>query len=142
MKVLFVGGEASPFSKTGGLGDVLGSLPKALVQEGIDARVVVPKHKITKDKFGEKLEFLTSYRVPVAYKEEYVGIETMEYEGVTFYFVDNEYYFGYRETLYGHYDDGERYGFFNDAVLKMLAWYIALKWLANRINSYHVTSKL
>jgi starch synthase len=120
LKVLFVGGEASPFSKTGGLGDVLGSLPKALVQEGIDARVVVPKHKITKDKFQKEMEFLTSYRVQVAYKEEYAGIETMVYEGVTFYFIDNEYYFGYRDTLYGHYDDGERYGFFNDAVLKML----------------------
>jgi len=121
LKVLFVGGEASPFSKTGGLGDVLGSLPKALLQEGIDARVVVPKHKVTKEKFGKEFTFLTSFRVPVAYKEEYVGVETVVHEGVTFYFIDNEYYFGYRDTLYGHYDDGERYGFFNDAVLKMLA---------------------
>lgn len=120
MKVLFVGGEASPFSKTGGLGDVLGSLPKALKELGIDARVVLPKHKITKDKFQDQLEFVADYRVPVGYKEEYCGIETLTHDGVIFYFVDNEYYFGYRDTLYGHYDDGERYGFFNDAVLKML----------------------
>jgi starch synthase len=120
MKVLFVGGEASPFSKTGGLGDVLGSLPKALVQEGIDARVVVPKHMSTKEKFQDQLTFIDDFRVPVAYKQEYAGIETMKKDGVTFYFIDNEYYFGYRDTLYGHYDDGERYGFFNDAVLRML----------------------
>jgi len=120
MKVLFVGGEATPFSKTGGLGDVLGSLPKALKGLGIDARVVLPKHKITKQKFQDQLEFLTDFRVPVGYKEEYAGIETITYEGVIFYFIDNEYYFGYRDGLYGHYDDGERYGFFNDAVLKML----------------------
>lgn len=120
MKVLFVGGEASPFSKTGGLGDVLGSLPKALVAEGVDARVVIPKHKKTKEKFQKQLTYVTDFRVPVAYKEEYAGVETMELDGVTFYFIDNEYYFGYRDTLYGHYDDGERYGFFNDAVLRML----------------------
>lgn len=120
MKVLFVGGEASPFSKTGGLGDVLGSLPKSLKKLGIDARVVLPKHKITKKKFQDQLEFLTDFRVPVGYKEEYAGVETITYDGVIFYFIDNEYYFGYRDGLYGHYDDGERYGYFNDAVLKML----------------------
>jgi len=126
LKVLFVGGEATPFSKTGGLGDVLGSLPKALKGLGIDARVVLPKHKVTKDKFDDQLKEVCNYRVKVGYKEEYVGIETLVHEGVTFYFVDNEYYFGYRDTLYGHYDDGERYGYFNDAVLKMLThldWY-------------------
>jgi starch synthase len=120
MKVLFVGSEATPFSKTGGLGDVLGSLPKALVGQGIDARVVLPKHKITKDKFNDQLEHIANFKVQVGYKEEYVGIEKMEYDTVVFYFVDNEYYFGYRDTLYGHYDDGERYGYFNNAVLKML----------------------
>jgi starch synthase len=126
LKVLFVGGEATPFSKTGGLGDVLGSLPKALKGLGIDARVVLPKHKITKEKFQDQLTFIGDYRVPVGYKEEYAGIETITYDGVEFYFIDNEYYFGYRDGLYGHYDDGERYGFFNDAVLKMLPeidWY-------------------
>ena len=120
MKILFVGSEATPFSKTGGLADVLGSLPKELSKLGIDTRVVLPKHMWTKEKFNEKLTPLCNFRVTVGPKEEYAGIETLEYEGVRFYFIDNEYYFGYRNTLYGHYDDGERYGFFNNAVIKML----------------------
>ncbi|QMS85817.1 glycogen synthase GlgA [Candidatus Xianfuyuplasma coldseepsis] len=121
MKVLFVGSEATPFSKTGGLADVLGSLPKALTSLGVDARVVVPKHMWTKEKYHDLLEPVCHYRVVVGPKKEYAGIEKTVYDGVTFYFVDNEYYFGYRNTLYGHYDDGERYGFFNNAVLQMLA---------------------
>ncbi len=120
MKVLFVGSEAIPFSKTGGLADVLGALPKALVHQGVDARVVVPKHMWTKEKFNDLLEPVCHFRVPVGPKNEYAGIEKTVYDGVTFYFIDNEYYFGYRNTLYGHYDDGERYGYFNNAVLKML----------------------
>lgn len=120
MKILFVGSEATPFSKTGGLGDVLGSLPKELVKLGIDARVVLPKHKITKETFADKFKQLAHFRVDVNKKKEYAGIETIQYQNVTFYFVDNEYYFGYRNTLYGHYDDGERYGFFNNAVLQMI----------------------
>jgi starch synthase len=120
MKILFVGSEATPFSKTGGLADVLGALPKALINQGIDARVVLPKHGITKNKFEDQLEYLTHYRIPVSNKNEYAGVQKIVHEGVTFYFIDNEYYFGYRDTLYGHYDDGERYGFYNNAVLKML----------------------
>ncbi len=120
MKVLFVAGEALPFSKTGGLGDVMGALPKELLRQGVDARVVVPKHKVTKDKFHDQMIPLTSFRVRVKDKEEYAGVEMIVLNGVTFYFIDNEYYFGYRDTLYGHYDDGERYGFFNNAVVRML----------------------
>ena len=120
MKVLLVGSEATPFSKTGGLADVLGSLPKELNKLGVDARVVLPKHMWTKEKFNDLLSPVCSYRVSVGPKEEYAGIETTELEGVTFYFIDNEYYFGYRNTLYGHYDDGERYGFYCNAVLMML----------------------
>lgn len=126
MKILLVGSEATPFSKTGGLADVLGSLPKALVELGVDARVVLPKHMWTKEKFQDQLSFIDHFNVSVHTKQEYAGIETTVLDGVTFYFIDNEYYFGYRNTLYGHYDDGERYGFFNNAVLKMLdqlAWY-------------------
>lgn len=119
MKILFVGSEATPFSKTGGLADVLGSLPKELVNLGIDARVVLPKHGITKEKFNDQLNPLCNYTVTVGSKEEYCGIESIILDGVTYYFIDNEYYFGYRDTLYGHYDDGERYGFFNNAVMKM-----------------------
>lgn len=120
MKVLFVGSEATPFSKTGGLADVLGSLPKELVKLGIDARVVLPKHGVTKAKFHDQLTPVCHFKVNVGPKKEYAGVEMMEYDGVTFYFIDNEYYFGYRDTLYGHYDDGERYGFFDNAVLLML----------------------
>jgi len=120
MKVLFVGSEAIPFSKTGGLADVLGALPKELKKLGIDTRVVLPKHGITKDKFNDLMVPLCKYKVQVGKKKEYCGIESIELDGVIFYFVDNEYYFGYRDTLYGHYDDGERYGFYNNAVLKML----------------------
>ena len=120
MKILFVAGEALPFSKTGGLGDVIGALPKELVRLGIDARVVIPKHKMTKDNWNDQLEKITDFRVPIKNKEEYAGIEYLVHEGVTFYFVDNEYYFGYRDSLYGHFDDGERFGFFNHAVLMMM----------------------
>lgn len=119
MKVLFVGSEAVPFAKTGGLGDVLGALPKALLELDVDARVILPKHGVIKNKFHDQLTPLTNFYIPVGDKKEYVGIETLDYDGVTFYFVDNEYYFGYRDTLYGHYDDGERYGYFNNAVLAM-----------------------
>lgn len=131
MKILLVGSEATPFSKTGGLADVLGSLPKELVALGLDARVVLPKHMWTKEKFNDRLKPLTQFRVPVADKMEYAGIETTVEDGVTFYFVDNEYYFGYRNTLYGHYDDGERYGYFNHAVLMMLA---AINWYPDLIH--------
>ena len=120
MKILLAGSEATPFSKTGGLADVLGSLPKELVQLGIDARVVLPKHMWTKEKFNDLLEPVCHFRVPVGPKKEYAGVEKTVYDNVTFYFIDNEYYFGYRNTLYGHYDDGERYGFFNNAILMML----------------------
>ncbi|AIO19165.1 Glycogen synthase [Candidatus Izimaplasma bacterium HR1] len=120
MKILLVGSEATPFSKTGGLADVLGSLPKELNRLDMDARVVLPKHMWTKEKFNDKLVPVCNFRVSVGPKEEYAGIETTELDGVTFYFVDNEYYFGYRNTLYGHYDDGERFGYYCNAVLMML----------------------
>lgn len=120
MKILFVGSEAVPFSKTGGLADVLGALPKELVKKGIDARVMLPKHGVTKNKFASEMTKLTDFSVNVGSKKEYAGIEYIKLDGVTYYFVDNEYYFGLRETLYGHYDDGERYGFFCNAVLKSL----------------------
>ncbi len=120
MKILLVGSEATPFSKTGGLADVLGALPKELNSLGADARVVLPKHMWTKEKFNDKLLPVCNFRVSVGPKEEYAGVEMTELEGVTFYFIDNEYYFGYRNTLYGHYDDGERYGYYDNAVLQML----------------------
>lgn len=131
MKLLIVGSEAVPFSKTGGLADVLGALPKELVRLGHDARVVLPKHMWTKEKFQDQLESIGDYRVDVNDKKEYAGIETTVLDGVQFYFIDNEYYFGYRNSLYGHYDDGERYGFFNNAVLMMLDF---LDWIPDIIH--------
>lgn len=120
MKVLFVAGEALPFSKTGGLGDVAGALPKELFALGVEISVVVPNYMVTKEKFKDKMEHVTHFNVLVKDKLEYAGIEKIVLDGVTFYFVDNEYYFGYRDSLYGHYDDGERFGFFNNAILIML----------------------
>jgi starch synthase len=120
MKILLVGSEATPFSKTGGLADVLGALPKELRALGLDARVVLPKHMWTKEKFEDQLTQVCDFRVSVGPKQEYAGVQLIDHEGVPFYFIDNEYYFGYRNTLYGHYDDGERYGFFDNAVLAML----------------------
>ncbi len=120
MRLLFVGSEATPFAKTGGLADVLGSLPQALAKRGHEVSLVLPKHRIIKEKFQKKLTFVKKYRIKVHTKDEYVGIETLDHQGIKVYFIDNEYYFGYRERLYGDYDDGERYSFFNQAVVQML----------------------
>ncbi len=122
MKIMFIGSEATPFSKTGGLADVLGSLPYALHQMGHDITIVLPKHKVTKDKFEEKLTVEHTTTVPVKDKKEFVGYEILLHHGVKVVFVDNEYYFGYRENLYGDYDDGERYGYFSQAVVRYLKY--------------------
>lgn len=118
-KVLFVASEAAPFIKTGGLGDVMGALPKTLVQKGIDARVIIPKYQKIKHEFVKDFKFLKWITVPVGWRESYCGIFEYEYEGVKFYFIDNEYYFN-REGLYGYYDDAERFAFFDRAVLIIL----------------------
>ena len=117
-KVLFVASEALPFASTGGLADVIGSLPAALVKKGVDARVVIPFYSSIKQKFNN-IEYICDFNVKLAWRNKYCGIHSTVYNGVTFYFVDNEYYFN-RPTLYGSYDDGERYAFFSKAVLDML----------------------
>lgn len=119
MKVLFVGSEANPFIKTGGLGDVLGSLPKSLIKADVDARVVIPKYKNINDKLKKELKFLKWFMVPVGWRTQYCGVFEYEEDGVKYYLLDNEYYFG-RDGLYGYYDDGERFAFFNRAVLSFL----------------------
>ncbi len=118
IKVLFVASEALPFASTGGLADVIGSLPAALVKKGVDARVVIPFYSSIKPKFPD-IEYLCDFNVKLAWRNKYCGIHSVVYNGVTFYFIDNEYYFN-RPTLYGSYDDGERYAFFSKAVLDML----------------------
>lgn len=119
MKVLFAASEANPFIKTGGLGDVMGALPKSLNKIGVDVRVVLPKYKNIKDEFKQKLQFIKWFTVPVGWRNQYCGIFQYKYQGVIYYFIDNEYYFN-RDGLYGYFDDGERFAFFNRAVLEFI----------------------
>ena len=117
MKILYAASEATPFAKSGGLADVAGSLPKALVKDGVDARVIMPLYGDLK--YRDKLEYVTNYSVPVGWRSQYCGLFKAEVNGVTYYFLDNEYYFR-RRGLYGFYDDGERFAFFSRAVLETL----------------------
>ena len=119
MKVLFAASEAHPFIKTGGLGDVMGALPKSLIKLGVDVRVVIPKYKNIKDEFKQKLQFIKWFTVPVGWRNQYCGVFQYQYKGVIYYFIDNEYYFN-RDGLYGYFDDGERFAFFNRAVLEFI----------------------
>ncbi len=122
LRILMAGGEALPFASSGGLGDVLGSLPAALkarLGEGTDVRVVIPLYGQIKDEWREKMTFIRAITVPLAWRNQYCGIFTLEKDGVTWYFLDNEYYFK-RPTLYGNFDDGERYAFFSMAVLELM----------------------
>ncbi len=117
MNILYVTSEANPFAKSGGLADVAGALPKALVADGIETRVVMPLYGDLKGK--DKLTYVTNFSVPVGWRSQYCGLYTAVEGGVTYYFLDNEYYFD-RKGLYGFYDDGERFAFFSRAVLEML----------------------
>ena len=119
MKVLFVGSEANPFVKTGGLGDVLGALPKSLDNTGVDARVVIPKYKNIDRNLDCKLKFVKWFMVKVGWRTQYCGVFEYDHNGITYYLLDNEYYFG-RDGLYGYADDGERFAFFNRAVLQLV----------------------
>ncbi|MBW9157039.1 glycogen synthase GlgA [Clostridium tagluense] len=119
MKVLFVASEAYPFIKTGGLGDVAYALPKALRKMGIDARVIIPKYSTIPLSFKNCMENLTSFTVPVGWRNQYCGLKYLTYEDIPYYFVDNEYYFE-RPEIYGCYDDGERYSYFSKAVLESI----------------------
>ena len=115
MKILYAASEAAPFAKSGGLADVAGALPKALVRDGIDARVVMPLYGDLK--FKDTLTYVTNFSVPVGWRSQYCGLFKAERDGVVFYFIDNEYYFK-RSGLYGFYDDGERFAFFSRAILE------------------------
>lgn len=119
MKVLYCSSEAVPFAASGGLGDVAGSLPAALNKEGVDVRVVMPLYGQVKDKYSDQLEYMTNFNVLLGWRSQYCGVFKTEKDGVTYYFLDNEYYFN-RQGLYGHYDDGERFAFFSKAILEML----------------------
>lgn len=119
VKVLMAAAEAVPFVKTGGLADVIGSLPKALKELGVDVRVILPKYDDIDINFKNQMTPKAMLTVPLSWRRQYCGVEEMEYDGVTFYFIDNEYYFK-RPGLYGHYDDAERYAYFARAVLECL----------------------
>lgn len=119
MKVLYVASEALPFMASGGLGDVAGSLPQALRKRLIGCRVVMPMYDTIKQELKDKMKFITSISVPVAWRRQYCGIFEAKANGVIYYFIDNQYYFK-RDTIYGHYDDAERFAFFSRAVLEML----------------------
>ena len=119
MKILYAASEAVPFCKTGGLADVAGSLPAALAAQGADVAVVLPLYQKVKEKFSDQLHFECYDYVDLAWRHSYCGLFSMERDGVTWYFLDNEQYFR-RPELYGYMDDGERFGFFSRAVVRML----------------------
>lgn len=120
-KILFVGAEVMPFAATGGLGDVLGSLPEALAayDPTADVRVVMPLYSAIGDKYRAEMKTEAVFDVALAWRRQYCGVLSLEKNGVKYYFIDNEYYFK-RPGLYGQYDDGERYAFFCTAVMDMM----------------------
>ena len=121
MKILFVGAEAVPFISTGGLGDVLGSLPQSIVacDPKADVRVVLPLYQKIKEKYADVLEYVGNTTVGLSWRNQYCGIYKYELGGVTYYFLDNEYYFK-RGSIYGDFDDAERFAFFGKAVLDIM----------------------
>ncbi|MDD6259993.1 MAG: glycogen/starch synthase [Clostridiales bacterium] len=120
-KLLFVGAEVMPFAATGGLGDVLGSLPEALAafDPSLDVRVVMPLYSAVGEKYRAQMKTEAVFTVALAWRRQYCGVLSLEKNGVKYYFIDNEYYFK-RDGLYGQYDDGERYAFFCTAVMDMM----------------------
>ncbi len=121
MKVLYVASEALPFIASGGLGDVAGSLPQALRKRLIGCRIVMPMYDGIKQELKDKMTFITSFTVPVAWRRQYCGVFESKYNGVIYYFIDNQYYFK-RDGIYGYYDDAERFAFFSRAVLEMIPY--------------------
>ena len=116
-KILFVGSEVLPFAATGGLGEVLGSLPKALAARGdYDVRVMMPYYSDMGEQYKSSAKYLCNYNVGLSWRNLYCGLFELKQDNVTYYFIDNEYYF-HRDGLYGFYDDGERYAFFSKAVM-------------------------
>ncbi len=119
MKILYAASEAAPFIKTGGLADVAGSLPIAIKREGHDIRVVMPFYSKIKDIYKKDIEKLMEFTVDLGWRRQYAGILTLVKDDITYYFIDNEYYF-HRDNIYGEIDDGERFVFFQKAVVLML----------------------
>lgn len=119
MQIVFASAECAPFVKTGGLGDVAGSLPAALVRAGAEVIVMVPKYATIKDKYKAQMEHFSDFYVSLGWRNEYCGLEKLEHDGVTYMFIDNERYFA-RDYPYGFFDDGERFAFFSKAITESL----------------------
>ena len=119
MKLLFCASEAAPFCKTGGLADVAGALPGALAGLGLDVSVVLPLYDAVPDWARREMTFVRMLHVPLAWRNQTCGVFSLQRDGVTWYFLDNGYYFR-RRDLYGHYDDGERFAFFSKAIADMI----------------------
>ena len=124
MQLFFAASEVAPFIKTGGLADVAGSLPNALAKLGHDVRVILPLYSAIPAKWRRQMTFLKRFHFPLSWRNAYCGLFSLEYQGLTYYFIDNEYYFK-REGLYGQFDDGERFAYFSRAVVEVpvqLGW--------------------
>lgn len=119
MQIVFASAECAPFVKTGGLGDVAGSLPAALVRAGAEVIVMVPKYATIRDEYKAQMEHFSDFYVSLGWRNEYCGLEKLEHDGVTYMFIDNERYFA-RDYPYGFFDDGERFAFFSKAITESL----------------------
>ena len=121
LKVLFAASECLPFVKTGGLADVAGALPKQLCRDGADARVVLPFYKPIKEKYRMQCKHVCDFILRLGWRSQYCGVEQLALEGITYYFIDNEFYFG-RDYIYGNFDssEGERFAYFSKAILESL----------------------
>lgn len=119
MQIVFASAECAPFVKTGGLGDVAGSLPAALVRAGAEVIVMVPKYATIKDEYKSQMKHFSDFYVSLGWRNEYCGLEKLEHDGVTYMFIDNERYFA-RDYPYGFFDDGERFAFFSKAITESL----------------------
>ena len=135
MNILFAAAEVAPFIKTGGLADVAGSLPAALNKGTTQVRVVLPLYKSIKEKYGDLLEKVTEYTVDLGWRNQYVGVFSLEHKGVLHYFLDNEYYFN-RDGIYGFFDDGERFSWFSKAAV-LLCKHVDFKPDVIHANDWH-----
>lgn len=121
LNIVFASAEGAPFSKSGGLGDVAGSLPKALVAAGARVAVILPYYKSTADAFGDQMEHVTQFYVSLGWRNEYCGLKHLRRDNVDFYFIDNEHYF-FRDGFYGYFDDGERFAYFSKAITECIQY--------------------
>lgn len=135
MKILYVASESTPFIKSGGLADVAGSLPQGVKKQGYDIRVVIPLYSDISDEYKKDLKEVCTFEVELGWRFQYVGVLEKEYNGIRYYFIDNEYYFK-RDGLYGYYDDGERYIFYSKAVAMMIK-YLSFKPDIVHANDWH-----